>query len=223
MAFADALFDGRTELEGVLAKRAPDLPYLLAMHRCARAIPVTTVELTAVVQTIKPDVLVDARMRKREQPQAMLGLATLTIGLGPNFIAGQTADVVIETAWGPQLGQVIMSGPSLPLSGEPNPIEGHARDRFIYAPVAGLFETTHRIGDAVEKGEIIGKIGITNLRAPLTGVIRGLTHDQVPVKLKTKIIEVDPRRDAAGARGLGERPKRIARGVLEALGSGQLN
>jgi xanthine dehydrogenase accessory factor len=48
-------------------------------------------------------------------------------------------------------------------------------------------------------------------------VIRGLTRNGVEVALRTKVIEVDPRGDPAAAFGLGERPRRIAEGVLKAL------
>jgi hypothetical protein len=37
--------------------------------------------------------VIDARMRKRAVPEGQRGLAPLTIGLGPNFIAGENVDV----------------------------------------------------------------------------------------------------------------------------------
>ena len=39
-------------------------------------------------------------MRKRAVPERQRGIAPLTIGLGPNFIAGDTADLAIATMWG---------------------------------------------------------------------------------------------------------------------------
>jgi xanthine dehydrogenase accessory factor len=57
----------------------------------------------------------------------------------------------------------------------------------------------------------------TPLTAPIAGALRGLTHDGVPVSLRTKVIEVDPRGDRGNLRGLGERPRRIAAGVLAAV------
>jgi xanthine dehydrogenase accessory factor len=52
---------------------------------------------------------------------------------------------------------------------------------------------------------------------PLTGILRGLTHDGVPVAERTKTIEVDPRGQDATVTGLGERPARIAEGVLRVV------
>jgi xanthine dehydrogenase accessory factor len=39
----------------------------------------------------------------------------------------------------------------------------------------------------------------------------------VPVSVQTKVIEVDPRSGDAEVRGIGERPRRIADGVLLAI------
>ncbi|MBN8776396.1 MAG: hypothetical protein J0H13_06900, partial [Thiomonas arsenitoxydans] len=55
------------------------------------------------------------------------------------------------------------------------------------------------------------------LPAPLRGVLRGLTRSDVPVRRKTKLVEVDPRGDPALCFGLGERPMRIAQGVLQTV------
>jgi xanthine dehydrogenase accessory factor len=166
---------------------------------------------------VHPQVLVDARMRKHSQPETQIHLAALTIGLGPNFIAGETTHFVIETARGDSVGRIIERGSASPLQGEPNEIEGHARDRYVYAPVAGKFYTTHQIGDKVKAGQEVARIDSTMLFVPITGVLRGLTHTDVPVTLKTKVIEIDPRIGNAQVTGIAERPARIAQGVLQAV------
>jgi xanthine dehydrogenase accessory factor len=144
-------------------------------------------------------------------------MAPLTIGLGPNFVAGQTVDLAIETMWGERLGAIIEAGSTMPLAGEPRPIGGVGRARFVYAPAGGCFETSARIGDRVEESAVIATIGEIGLRAPISGVIRGLTRNGVEVAIRTKVIEVDPRGNPAAAFGLGERPRRIAESVLKAL------
>ncbi len=60
---------------------------------------------------------------------------------------------------------------------------------------------------------------MTVILAPLSGVLRGLTHDGASVAAGTKVLEVDPRGDPAGAFGVGERPARIAGGIIEAIAS----
>lgn len=222
MAFVDALYHGTAELEGVLAKRArsvSDLPYML---RCRRAVPVVDAPLEEVVAKVQPQVLVDARMRKHERPEAQRGLAGLTIGLGPNFEAGKNVDLAVETAWGDELGKVIHAGQTRALAGEPTPIEGHARDRYVYAPAAGVFTTQHNIGDSVAQGQEVARIGDVVIRAPLSGCLRGITHDGAPVREGAKVLEVDPRGDPSRVRGFGERPRRIAEGVLQAVNDAAL-
>ena len=155
-------------------------------------------------------------MRKHGAPEVHIGYAHLTIGLGPALVAGHHAHVVIETSWD-GLGAVITAGASRPLAGEPRAIAGHARDRYVYAPLDGVFRTKARIGDAVGQREEIAKIGPAVLLAPLDGVLRGLTRDDVPVTIGTKVIEVDPRGRIGEVRGIAERPRRVAEGALSVI------
>ncbi len=217
MSYVDAVFDGRAILEGITAERADDnlcLPQALAEHKI---IPVSLADISTLIEILHPHILIDAQMRKHHQPEIQRGLAPLTIGLGPNFVAGETVDVAIETGWGESLGRIIWRGATSPLSGEPREIDGHARDRYVYAPVGGIFRTTHQIGDKVEKDEEIARIDSSPLLAPIPGTLRGLTRDGVSVFPKTKVIEVDPRITGAQVFGIGERPARIAQAVLEAI------
>jgi len=140
-----------------------------------------------------------------------------TIGLGPNFTVGETVHAAIETGWNEDLGKVLWNGATRPLEGEPQKIAGHARDRYVYAPAAGIFRTKLNVGDMVSAGQEVARIGDASLCANIDGMLRGLTHDGVPVLQKTKVIEVDPRGEKAKISGIGERPGRIAEGVLEAV------
>jgi len=216
MAFADAVFDGQAWLDEVKATRVDELDAIHPIVSSRAGVVVVVLGFTNVLQSISPDLLVDARMRKRHHPEVQRGLAPLTIGLGPNFIAGETTDLVVETSW-EQLGRVITRGRPLPLRGEPRAIAGHARDRYVYAPVAGTLRTSCAIGQMVKAGTSVAQIEATRLVAPLDGVLRGLTRDGVPVEVGTKVIEVDPRGDSAFVRGIGERPARIADGVVAAI------
>lgn len=218
MAFVDAVFDGCAMLGGTLAKRAGNAA-IARMLECGRALPISTDGFDELMQAIRPNVLVDARMIKRAVPERQIDLAPLTIGLGPNFVAGITTHMAVETAWGPRLGAVITSGKTLALQGEPRELGGFGRERFVYAPLEGVFETRHGIGDWVEAQERVGELAGLALYAPLPGFLRGLTRAGVPVTRGTKIIEIDPRKTGAVVSGIGERPGRIAQGVLEAVGS----
>jgi len=215
MAFADAIFDGACELDGIRARLA-ELGELGA-GRGGEVLVNVAQELGDVLAALLPEVLVDARMRKRAQPEGQRGLAPLTIGLGPNFVAGEAVDVAIETQWGDDLGTVVWEGATKPLGGEPRSFEGHARDRFVYAPASGVMRTGAEIAQRVSAGQTVATITEQALRAPLDGILRGLVHDGVPVQSGAKVLEVDPRGDLTKVFGIGPRPRRIAEGVLEAM------
>lgn len=217
MAFADAIFDGACELDGVRGRRVDDVGQVAA--GAPGEVLLTTAPLQDVLGAMRPHVLVDARMRKRACPERQRGLAALTIGLGPNFVAGETTDLAIETQWGDDLGSVIEHGPTRALGGEPRAFDGHARDRFVYAPVAGVVRTRAQVAQRVQAGDVVATIGDEQLRAPLTGTLRGLVHDGVPVQTGAKVLEVDPRGDVSKVTGVGARPRRIAEAVLAAIGS----
>jgi xanthine dehydrogenase accessory factor len=217
MAFTDALFEGSAQLESLLAKRAASPSDLQPMIACGRALPVADLPFDKTLRVVEPDVLVDARVRKHDAVVPILGIAPLVIGLGPGFVAGRHADVVIETGWGDELGRVLRAGAARDYAGGPRDLGGHGRERFVYAPARGLFRTEHAIGAAVAEGEEVARIGTLAILAPFAGVLRGLTHDGAQVSVGTKIVEVDARADPRAAFGIGERPRRIAQGVLEAL------
>ncbi len=217
MSFTDAVFDGRASLDGIEARLIKSLHRLRGVLVSDCSIPVFIKDFHGLLNTLHPAILVDARMRKHLQPEVQRELAELTIGLGPNFFAGETTDIAIETSRGEALGQIIEHGATSLLRGEPLEIDGHARDRYAYAPVAGTFHTSFQIGDSVTQDQKIARIDSTPLLAPITGILRGLTHDGVSVTPKTKIIEVDPRIHNAQISGIAERPARIAEGVFAAI------
>ena len=217
VSFVDALFEGRATLQGVHAKLVRGAESLQRMVACRRGLPVVDGEIEAVLRAVRPHVLVDARMRKREHPAPQRGLAPLTIGVGPNFVAGETTDVVVETAYGATLGQVIHRGTAQALAGEPKLLAGHGRERFVYSPVPGTFRTPCAIGATVTARERVAMVGQTPLHAPLTGVLRGLTHDGADVEVGTKVIEIDASGDDSSAYRFAERPVLIAAAVLDVV------
>jgi xanthine dehydrogenase accessory factor len=98
MAFADAVFDGRASLEGVDASGARDIASVREALASRRAIPVYVRALGPLLKEMAPAVVVDARMRKHTAPEVQRGLTDLTVGLGPDLLAGRHADMVIETS-----------------------------------------------------------------------------------------------------------------------------
>ncbi|BEP52035.1 nitrate reductase associated protein [Variovorax sp. V116] len=216
MSFADALFDGRSTLDGVVARHAHDLEALHAIEAVDEQLPVCDAPLDALLAKYKPDVLIDARMRKRALIEDQRPLAPVVIGLGPGFDTHANCNIAIETAWGDDLGKVVRDGPTRDLSGEPRPLGGVGRERFIYAPQGGHWRTRLAIGSPVDQGQEVGRLNDLPIAAPLSGVLRGLCHDGVTVSARQKLVEVDPRANTQ-VTSLGERPRAIAEGVLTAI------
>lgn len=163
-------------LNGVRAMRMDDLAGLPGYLAADTVIPVVVQDFAALLAGLRPDALIDARMRKHQQPERQMGLAAMTIGSGPNFVAGETVDLAVKTGWGEALGTVVTQGAANLLQGEPSAIGGHARDRYVYAPAEGVFVIEHEIGDDVAEGKPVAAIGTTTLHAPISGRLRGLTR-----------------------------------------------
>jgi xanthine dehydrogenase accessory factor len=217
MSYVQAVFDGEAELEGIRGERVDSVNTLRALLQWGKIIPVFVGSTEVVQETLQPEVVIDARMRKKERAESQKDEAPLVIGLGPGFHAQETVHVVIETNRGPNLGRVITKGEAESYTGKPVAIEGYKRARYIYAPCDGMFETQLDVGMFIQAGEVVGRVGEWDLRVEVSGIIRGITKIGVPVKMGTKVVDVDPRGKEELITGIGERPRRIAEGVLEAL------
>lgn len=221
-AYTNAVWLGNTTLDGVPAERVDDLGALDALVQTRAVIPLTVAPIDAALAAYRPDVLIDARMRKRETQERQRGLAPLTVGLGPGFIAGEHVDLIVETGFGDDFGRVSDSGATRPQSGEPGTVNGVGRERFVYAPAAGLFRSALEIGAPVQPGEVAGTLDGVPVLAPVAGAIMAIVHDNVPVKAGVRLLIVDPRGPEAIARGVGERQARLASllvpGLEERLG-----
>lgn len=126
-------------------------------------------------------------------------MAPFVIALGPGFTAGQDCDVVIETMRGHRLGRPVREGSALPDTGIPGMIAGHAQDRVIHSPAAGMLHAQAKIGDRVEKDQVIACVepdgigGSVPVKASFTGLLRGMIRDGFHVTEGFKIADIDPR------------------------------
>ncbi|CAN5634539.1 selenium-dependent molybdenum cofactor biosynthesis protein YqeB [soil metagenome] len=214
MAFIDAAFDGFACLDGVAARRITDPAAIDTVLQTRDAVLVYTGNYNLLLSALRPEILIDARMRFRDQPESQKDRAHFVIGVGPGFVAGEHVDCAVETAVG-EAGRVVVSGATR--SGETEPWGIASSSRFIHAPKAGVFSTVFDVGDHVNAGELVANVDMVELRSQMSGVLSGLTYNGVSVKERARVIEVDPRDEPRLAHGLGERPRRVADGVLEAI------
>ena len=216
MSFAGAVRGGEAELEGLRAVRCGSAERVVSMAGGSGVIPLWVAPWEAPLPW-PVAVVVDARMRKKEEPPVQIGEAPLVIGIGPGFVAGVHVHAVIESNWGEALGRVIREGGSQPYTGQHREVSGLGAERYVYAPAAGVFRTGRELLERVRPGDEVGTLGAEVLRARAGGILRGLADSGLKVEAGAKLVEVDPTGDPENCRGLADRPARIAEGVLEAI------
>jgi xanthine dehydrogenase accessory factor len=226
-AFAQAVYGGRVVVEGVTAVRVEGIAAEIRRMRHeprpnAESVPPTISVVVdpegRMLAELRPNAIVDARMAKRNLGTRREG-ASLTIALGPGFVAGDDADVVVETMRGPSLGRLIESGSALPDTGVPGVVGGASADRLIRSPGAGTFRACASIGDVVDKGQTVGSVGGAPVRTSLAGLLRGLLADGLEVVAGEKMGDVDPRGDAIDPSAISDKARKVGESVLAALRS----
>ncbi len=214
VAFSEAVYDGRATVEGVEGIRA-DTPDQALRATASGRIPVIVDPSADSVPALRPLLLVDAVLAKRNLGTTATD-APAVVALGPGFVAGRDAHAVVETMRGHTLGRVITQGAALPNTGVPGEVGGHAAERVLRAPAAGVFRGVLRIGDQVRAGDVAGHVDDHPVRSRLDGVVRGLLHDGLEVTEGFKLGDVDPRAEGAHCFTVSDKALAIAGGVLEA-------
>ncbi len=211
VSFAEAVYRGEMDVEGVTARRAESAAQAFDIAQKG-VIAVLVDPAAAILNTGTFAALVDARLLK-QTPELGLDAAALTIGLGPGFVAGKNVHAVVETQRGHTLGRVYWEGSASADSGQP---EGDPR-RVLRAPSDGVLETFVEIGEQVQGGEIVAQIGAETVKAPFPGILRGLIHSGLNVQKDLKIGDIDLRNDPAFCFLVSDKALAIGGGVLEAI------
>ncbi|MTH48368.1 selenium-dependent molybdenum cofactor biosynthesis protein YqeB [Intestinirhabdus alba] len=215
VAFAQAIFDGETTVEGVMARRVDSVSEAVRTVENG-VIPVLIDPTGETLGELKPTGVVDAILAK-ENFGTHSGMAPAVIALGPGFSAGDDCHAVVETNRGHWLGKVIYQGKAQENTGVPGSIMGHTSRRVIRAPGAGVMQSRVRLGDIVSEGDIIATVGDAEIKAPLSGMVRGLLNDGLVVNSGFKIGDIDPRGADADYTTVSDKARAIGGGVLEAL------
>jgi xanthine dehydrogenase accessory factor len=214
-SFCEAAYDGVTEVEGVRARRIDSHQEIVPTWERGE-IPLLIDPQAGVKEYLKPDIVIDAIMAKRNTGTA-INDAPLVIGLGPGFHAGRDVHAVIETNNSENLGKVILQGEAEPNTGIPLEVGLLTRERAMFSPVEGVFHATRQIGDMVGTGDTVGSVEGESVKAQTDGILRALLRDGLHISKGTKLGEVDPRREKWLCYAIRPRMRTIAGGVLEAI------
>ena len=215
VSFCEAVYDGKQEIEGIQALLVATLDEIKKCWTDDK-IAVVADPHWRILEELKADVVVDAILAKKNLG-TNLNEAELVIGLGPGFSAGKDVHRVIETNRGHNLGRIITSGAAELNTGIPGAIEGYTEERVLRAPVGGNFVAQLKIGERVKQGDIIGRVGETEVDARIDGVLRGLIRTESQVRKGLKIGDIDPRGEVAYCHTISDKARTISGSVLEAI------
>lgn len=215
VSFSSAVHSGQITIEGANGVRAKSI----ADARTAWAenkIPIFVDPHWLMVERLKPNVVIDAILAKRNLGTTIKE-AALVVALGPGFIAGQDAHVVVETNRGHDLGRLIFTGSAAQDTGIPGVIGGYSTERVLRAPTVGRFVAEKHIGDMVQTGECVGMVGDQSVEAGIDGVLRGLIANGSSVTRGLKIGDIDPRGQIENCSSISDKARAIGGAVLTSI------
>jgi len=215
VAFSQAVYDKEVEVEGikaVLVSKICDINRVIKEGN----IPIIVDEDCKIVSEIKPDIIIDAIIAKKNLG-THINDARIVIALGPGFTAGVDCHCVVETKRGHHLGKAIYSGSALPDTGIPGEIGGYSKERIIRASNDGEILPVSKIGDYVQKGNIVAYVNETPIFSELNGIVRGMLQKGVKVFKGMKSGDIDPRCEKNNCFTISDKARSIGGGVLEGI------
>ncbi|WP_315078499.1 selenium-dependent molybdenum cofactor biosynthesis protein YqeB [uncultured Clostridium sp.] len=215
VAFSQAVYDKKVEVEGitaVLASNKKDINKIVEEGNVAIVVD----EKAEIIDEIKPEVIIDAIIAKKNLGTE-IDDANIVIALGPGFTAGVDCHCVIETKRGHYLGKPIYKGSAIPNTGVPGEIGGYSKERIIRAIDDGKIEPVSKIGDYVNKGDIVAYVNGIPVFAKLDGIVRGMLQKDVNVFKGMKSGDIDPRCEKNHCFTISDKARSIGGGVLEAI------
>ena len=215
VSFCEAVHDSFCQIEGVRGVRVEDAAQIQRVWE-AGELPVLVDPAWGSLKVVRPDVLVDAILAKRNLGTRLTD-APLVIGLGPGFEASKDVHLVIETNRGHDLGRIITQGPAVPNTGIPGAIGGFAKERVLRAPVAGKLVWNYALGDMVHKGQVLGRVDGQPVTAEISGLLRGQIRTDDHVSQGLKLGDIDPRGDTSYLNTISDKGRAIGGAVLECI------
>ncbi len=215
VSFCEAIYDRKQEVEGITALRLEDQADLAGIWN-QKAIAVMADPEWTALSWLAPHVCVDAVIAKKNLGTC-LDDAPLVIALGPGFTAGKDAHCVVETNRGHNLGRVFRTGSAQANTGIPGNIGGFTIERVLRAQADGEVEECRQIGESVQAGDIVCRVGGVDDPAAISGVVRGCIRSGIVVRKGIKLGDIDPRNTQEYCFTVSEKARALGGSVLEAI------
>ncbi|MGB4660162.1 MAG: selenium-dependent molybdenum cofactor biosynthesis protein YqeB [Mobilitalea sp.] len=215
VAFSRAVYEDQAEIEGVTGILVHDMKEIEEALLEGK-VPIIVDEQAAIREQYRPEVEVDAIIAKKNLGTRITD-APLVIGVGPGFEAGKDCHAVVETKRGHYLGKVIRKGSAIPNTGVPGDIGGFTTERIIRATAEGIFVPIAKIGELVEKDQLVAYSGTEPVYAKMSGMVRGMLQSGVMVTKNMKCGDIDSRSELQHCFTISDKARAIAGGVLEAV------
>lgn len=216
VAFCEAVYEKEIEIEGIKARLVANDEEIKDCWD-SDILPVMIDSRGKVIERLKPLAVVDGILAKQNFGTKR-SMALITIALGPGFSAPEDVDIVIETMRGHNLGRIIEEGRASENTGVPGIIAGFGIERVIYSDYSGVITNVEKIGNVVEKGDVIAVVGDNEIYASISGVLRGIIRDGYKVKKGLKIADIDPRiSEKDNCFTISDKARNIGGAVLESI------
>ena len=215
VSFCEAVYNGRMTVEGVEAVLIDHAGQIGAVWADFK-IPLLIDADMKINNRLKPDVLVEATLSKKNTGIRMSD-APLVIALGPGYEAGRDAHLVVETNRGHNLGRLFTSGYAEPNTGVPGKISGFGIERVLRASADGIFETKFKLGDRIEKHQVVATVGGEHVIAQISGILRGLIRSGSRIRAGLKVGDIDPRGEPSFVDTISEKARSVGGSVLEGI------
>ena len=174
------------------------------------------------ISWFKPNVVIDA-ITASKPVGTNQSMAPFTLALGPGYCAGRDVDVVVDTSRGHNLGRLVREGYASKNHDTAAPTEVDTLpEHIVTAPVAGRVEMMQTISMMVKQGDLLARIHVkggqvTEVRAPLAGVLRGsLPHGSI-VAAGDKIADINTHLEQEDCFTVSDKARCISGSVLEAV------
>lgn len=216
VAFCEAVYEKEIEIEGIKARLVANDEEIKDCWD-SDILPVMIDSRGKVIERLKPLAVVDGILAKQNFGTKR-SMAPITVALGPGFSAPEDVDIVIETMRGHNLSRIIEEGRASENTGVPGVIAGFGIERVIYSDYSGVITNIEKIGNVVEKGDVIAVVGDNEIYASISGVLRGIIRDGYKVKKGLKIADIDPRiSEKDNCFTISDKARNIGGAVLESI------